>query len=43
MLHEGELDDNYINDTLAEVDKNKFNILLAHNPLFIEEYSRVGS
>lgn len=40
---EEELDDNYINDTLAEVDKNKFNILLAHNPLFIEEYSDWGA
>ena len=32
-----------INDKLDEVDKNKFNILLAHNPLFIEEYSEWGA
>ena len=40
---EEELDDNYINDTLLELDKNKFNMLLAHNPLFIEEYSEWGA
>ena len=40
---EEELDDNYINDTLLELDKNKFNMLLAHNPLFIEEYSDWGA
>lgn len=39
----GQLDDKYINDKLDEVDKNKFNILLAHNPLFIEEYSEWGA
>ena len=39
----GQLDDKYINDKLDEVDKNKFNILLAHNPLFIEEYSDWGA
>lgn len=33
-----QLDDNYINDTLSNVDENKFNILLAHNPLFIDNY-----
>lgn len=42
-ITEEELDDNYINDTLAEVDKDKFNILLTHNPLFIEEYSDWGA
>ena len=25
------------------MDKNKFNILLAHNPLFIDDYSRWGA
>lgn len=40
---EEELDDDYINDTLLELDKNKFNMLLEHNPLFIEEYSDWGA
>lgn len=38
-----QLDDNYINYTLSNVDKNKFNILLAHNPLFIDDYSEWGA
>lgn len=38
-----QLDNNYIKDTLLEVDSEKFNILLAHNPLFIEEYSEWGA
>ena len=38
-----QLDDNYINDTLSNVDENKFNILLAHNPLFIDNYSEWGA
>lgn len=38
-----QLDDNYINDTLSNVDENKFNILLAHNPLFIDDYSEWGA
>ena len=38
-----QLDNNYVNDTLPEVDSEKFNILLAHNPLFIEEYSEWGA
>lgn len=38
-----QLDDNYINYTLSNVDENKFNILLAHNPLFIDDYSEWGA
>lgn len=38
-----QLDNNYVKDTLPEVDSEKFNILLAHNPLFIEEYSEWGA
>ena len=39
----GQLDNNYVKDTLPEIDSEKFNILLAHNPLFIEEYSEWGA
>ncbi|CUO90810.1 metallophosphoesterase [Clostridium disporicum] len=38
-----ELDDNYIKEILPQPDSSKFNILLAHNPLFIEEYSDWGA
>lgn len=38
-----QLDNNYVKDTLPEVDSEKFNILLDHNPLFIEEYSEWGA
>ena len=40
---EEQLDDNYINDVLGKVDESEFNILLAHNPLFIDDYSRWGA
>lgn len=42
-VKEEELDDNYINNKLSTIKSNKFNILLAHNPLFIEDYSRWGA
>ena len=42
-LKEEELDDNYINNKLSTIKSNKFNILLAHNPLFIDDYSRWGA
>ena len=41
-VKEEELDDNYINNKLSTIKSNKFNILLAHNPLFIDDYSRWG-
>ena len=43
-IKEEELDDNYINNKLSAIKSNKFNILLAHNPLFIDrsEERRVG-
>ena len=42
-VKEEELDDNYINNKLSAIKSNKFNILLAHNPLFIDDYSRWGA
>ena len=42
-VKEGELDDDYINSKLSNIKSNKFNILLAHNPLFIDEYSSWGA
>lgn len=38
-----ELDSNYINETIQEADDSKFNILLAHTPLFIDQYSSWGA
>lgn len=42
-VKEDELDDDYINNKLPNIKSNKFNILLAHNPLFIDEYSSWGA
>lgn len=38
-----QLEDNYVENTLSEINDEKFNILLAHNPLFIDEYSEWGA
>lgn len=38
-----QLEDNYMEKVLPQDDSSKFNILLAHNPLFIEEYSEWGA
>lgn len=38
-----QLEDNYIKNILSEINLNEFNILLAHNPLFIEQYSEWGA
>ncbi|MGL5352008.1 MAG: metallophosphoesterase [Clostridium sp.] len=40
---ESELDENYIDNTIRTGDDDKFKILLAHNPLFIKEYSKWGA
>lgn len=40
---EEQLEDGYVKNTLSEVDNQKFNILLAHNPIFINEYSDFGA
>lgn len=42
-VKEGELEDDYINNKLSTIKSNKFNILLAHNPLFIDDYSSWGA
>ena len=42
-VKEDELDNDYINNKLPNIKSNKFNILLAHNPLFIDEYSSWGA
>ena len=38
-----QLEKNYVEKTLPEVDKDKFNILLAHTPTFIKQYSQWGA
>lgn len=42
-ITEGQLEDNYIENKLSVIDSKNFNILLAHNPLFIDEYSKWGA
>ena len=42
-VKEDELDNDYINNKLSNIKPNKFNILLSHNPLFIDKYSSWGS
>lgn len=34
--------ENYIKDKLGAIDKNNYNILLTHNPLFFDAYSSYG-
>lgn len=38
-----QLEKNYVEKTLPEADGEKFNILLAHTPIFIKQYSQWGS
>lgn len=38
-----QLEKNYVEKTLPEVDEEKFNILLAHNPIFFNQYSEWGA
>ena len=38
-----QLEENYVEKTLPEADKEKFNILLAHTPTFIKQYSQWGA
>lgn len=38
-----QLEKNYVEKTLPEADKEKFNILLAHTPAFIKQYSQWGA
>ena len=38
-----QLEKNYVEKTLQEVDNDKFNILLAHTPTFIKQYSQWGA
>ena len=38
-----QLEKNYVEKSLPEVDNDKFNILLAHTPTFIKQYSQWGS
>lgn len=42
-ITEEQIEDNYVENILSEIDSEKFNILLAHNPLFIDEYSKWGA
>lgn len=38
-----QLEENYVEKTLPEADREKFNILLAHTPTFIKQYSQWGA
>ena len=38
-----QLESEYVETTLPQVDSSKFNILLAHNPLFIKQYNKWGA
>ena len=38
-----QLESDYVESTLPQVDSSKFNILLAHNPLFIKQYNKWGA
>lgn len=38
-----QLESDYVETTLPQADYSKFNILLAHNPLFIKQYSKWGA
>ena len=38
-----QLESDYVEKTLPEADTDKFNILLAHNPIFIKQYSKWGA
>ena len=38
-----QLEDNYVEKTLPKADTEKFNILLAHTPIFIKQYSKWGA
>ena len=38
-----QLENDYVEKTLPEADTDKFNILLAHNPIFIKQYSKWGA
>ena len=38
-----QLENDYVEKTLPEADADKFNILLAHNPIFIKQYSKWGA
>lgn len=42
-IDESKINENYVENTLGIIDSNKFNILLAHNPLCIDEYSEWGA
>ena len=38
-----QLESNYVEKTLSEANTDNFNILLAHNPIFIKQYSKWGA
>lgn len=40
---EFQIEDNYVKKTLPEADTDKFNILLAHTPLFAKRYNKWGA
>lgn len=38
-----QIEDNYVKKTLPEADEEKFNILLAHTPVFAKQYNKWGA
>lgn len=38
-----QLESDYVENRLPKVDSSKFNILLAHNPIFLKQYSQWGA
>ncbi len=41
--HKTKMDDNYLNNTLKDVNNDFYNILIAHNPEYFNEYSLWGA
>lgn len=37
------MSDTYLNDTIKEADKDKFNLLIAHNPQYFKKYAAWGA
>ena len=42
-FHKNPMEETYLTNTLGEKKRNKFQILLAHNPDYFEEYSKWGA
>ncbi len=40
-LHKTKMDEEYLEETLGRMDTNYYNILLAHNPTYFEDYAKL--